>query len=167
MPSISLDENIGTTVRATTRDARRAIIIVKQKSSNITEAIPPLSAIGRNTSTVVRVDAITAINISLEPFIAASFASPHSCLTLKIFSRTTIELSTSIPTTRVRAQRVIRFRVISWNFISANVASRDVGIDTAITRVVFIFPRNRKTTSTASKAPARADDATDEIELFM
>ncbi len=167
VPAISFEQSIGMTVKATTSEAMSAIIMVQQKSAKINDAIPSESAIGKNTSTVVRVDATTARKISLEALFAATIGSGSSCLILKMSSSTTMELSTSIPTQIVSAHRVIRFKVISSASITAKAASRDVGMDRAMMSVVLTFLRKRKTTIMASSAPMIADSATERMEDFI
>ena len=84
-----------------------------------------------------------------------------------MFSVTTTELSTSIPTVRVRALRVTIFSVIFARFIKQKVAKNAVGMEIAITKVELMLLRNRKMTRAARTAPATALCATLEIEFLM
>ncbi len=66
-------ESMGTTVRATTREASREKVTVKARSRNSSRASPRMNSTrGRNTATVVRVEAMTALPISSVPCRAAS-----------------------------------------------------------------------------------------------
>src|SRR5690625_1888460 len=56
----SFDESIGTRVTATTRDAINEKETVNAKGVNKSDAIPSTKTIGRKTTSVVVVDAITA-----------------------------------------------------------------------------------------------------------
>ena len=102
---------------------------------------------GRNTTTLVKVEADKAKAICLLPITDASYGEYPSCwLKRYMFSKATIELSTSIPTANVKADRVIRLSDISAKFIRANVANIDVGIEIAIIRVEFIYFKNKNIT---------------------
>ena len=76
LPCISLLQSMGTTVTATSSEASSAMMIVRQKSPNMMLARPSVSAMGRNTSTVVTVDATIARKTSPVPYSAASLALP-------------------------------------------------------------------------------------------
>jgi hypothetical protein len=101
----------GTTVSDTNSDASRATVTVIANDEKICPISPPTRAIGRNTATVVRVEAVTAPATSRTAvMIAWPFSSPYSkCLLM--FSRTTIESSTTRPMAIVRAPSVSRFSV--------------------------------------------------------
>ena len=74
---------MGTTVRATRRLARREYPIVSPISTNSCLVIPCVNTIGRNTQTVVRVDAIIAPPTCLAPSIAASLADASSSFLIR------------------------------------------------------------------------------------
>jgi len=79
---------------------------------------------------LVDVPAISAINISFVPSMAALLISlPYSWQCLMMFSRTIMESSTTIPTDRIRADRVIRLSSIPVSFIRASVVRNEIGID--------------------------------------
>ena len=65
---------IGTKVSATTTDAISAYIMVKERFFIMAPVVPPMSAIGRNTATVVSVEAIIAMETSFAPISADSAA---------------------------------------------------------------------------------------------
>ncbi len=76
----SLEDSIGTKVTATTKDASREKEIVIANGVNNSDAIPSTNTIGRNTTNVVVVDAITAGANSDAPLIADSFKEYPCCL---------------------------------------------------------------------------------------
>lgn len=76
---------------------------------NITPLIPSMNSSGRNTASVVSVLAVIAIATSLVPF-ASSGGIPLSRSRV-MFSSTTMELSTSMPTPRARPPSVMIFSV--------------------------------------------------------
>lgn len=70
-------ESTGTTVSETSSDASRAAVIVSENEPNSSPTMPPTRPIGRNTATVVSVDAVTAPATSLTAeVIANSRSSP-------------------------------------------------------------------------------------------
>src|SRR5699024_303842 len=68
----SLDESIGTKVTATTSDAISENDTASASGVNISDAIPSTNTIGRNTTKVVVVDAMTAGASSDAPLVADS-----------------------------------------------------------------------------------------------
>ncbi len=98
----------GITVSDTSSEASRATVTVIANGAKSWPTNPPTSAIGANTATVVRVDAVTAPATSRTPvMMACRFSSPYSRCRL-MFSNTTIESSTTRPTAMVNAPRVSR-----------------------------------------------------------
>ena len=68
----------GTTVSDTSSEASRATVTVIANGANSCPTNPPTRAIGANTATVVRVDAVTAPATSRTPVrMACSFSSPY------------------------------------------------------------------------------------------
>jgi hypothetical protein len=63
----SRDASRGTTVTATTSEARSATTTVRAKGRKKLPAMPVRKTIGRKTATVVRVDEETAVMISRAP----------------------------------------------------------------------------------------------------
>ena len=61
----------GTSVRATMRLARREYVMVKARSVNSCLVIPSTNTMGRNTHTVVRVEAVIAPTTCAAPDTAA------------------------------------------------------------------------------------------------
>ncbi len=64
-------DSIGTTISATAKLARSEKLTVSASSLNIIPARPPTKAMGKNTATVVRVEAVMAMATSSVPRRAA------------------------------------------------------------------------------------------------
>ena len=76
--AINLEESNGTIVNETTRDDIKENATVSANSLNNWAVIPWTNTIGKNTATVVRVDAVTAKATSFAPVTAAVIGcSPH------------------------------------------------------------------------------------------
>ena len=93
-------------VRATSREASSAIVVVTAKGRNSSPASPPTKAIGRNTATETRVEAVMAVATSPVPVRIAVRLSSPSPMWRRMFSTTTMESSTTRPIEMVRAPRV-------------------------------------------------------------
>src|SRR5690625_586105 len=76
----SLDESIGTNVTATASDASNENDTVRASGVNKSDAIPSTYTIGKNTTNVVVVEAITAGVNSAAPFVAESNKLCPRCL---------------------------------------------------------------------------------------
>jgi len=76
----------------------------------VVSASPRRKITGRNTTTVVSVEATTGATTSVVPTRAAAFPTRPSSRCRKMFSNTTIEVSTSMPMPSARAPSVIRLR---------------------------------------------------------
>ena len=70
-----------------------------------------------------------------------------------MFSITTMELSTSIPTPRARPEREITFRVTPLKYMHTTAVIRLTGIEHATTAVGLQSLRNRIRIRIASRAP--------------
>ncbi len=114
--------------------------------------MPSVKTIGKNTQTVV-VEAIIAPATSLAPSIEASRILFPSLLIRYIFSITTIELSTSIPTPSASPEREIIFNVIPLKYMHTTAVTRLTGMESAITSVGRISFKNMINISMASTAP--------------
>ncbi|MBA7586648.1 hypothetical protein ES708_28651 [subsurface metagenome] len=88
---------MGVMERAVKRDARSVIETTKESCLNIIPVKPLTNTSGTKTTTMVKVDAVTAILISLVPEIALALILPPRSICRTIFSRTTIPLSTTMP----------------------------------------------------------------------
>ena len=96
----SLEESIGVIVKDTIRENIVAATIVSPNSLNICPTKPDTSETGANTTTSHKVIAIAAIPTSLRPSMAAAIGFFPISICRCIFSITTIESSTRVPTTR-------------------------------------------------------------------
>jgi hypothetical protein len=115
-------------VRATISEKTSAKVTVSAWSRNSCPAIPDIKTIGKNTAIVVRVAAKTAPATSDVPFCADSrILSPCSFLRT-MFSSTTIELSTSIPTASAMPPSDMMFNDTLLIYISRNVPITETGI---------------------------------------
>ncbi len=128
--------SIGTTVSATTSEARRLIVTVTAWSLKSWPAIPSTNTIGRKTATVVSVEADIAAAISFVPSTTALARDPPPCFLRKIASRTTIELSTIIPIPRVSPPSDMRLSEIPIRYMTRNVAMIESGIEVAMMSVL-------------------------------
>ena len=72
-----------------------------------------------------------------------------------MFSSTTMELSTIMPTPMAMPPRLIMFRVMPKAFISTNTARIHTGMDTEMVAVAPTRRRNRNTTTAASSTPRK------------
>ena len=117
--------------------------------------IPPINAIGRNTTMSTIVIVIAASPISDRPLRAASSGCSRIRRWRSMFSRTTIESSTRIPTTSDNASSTIWFCVKPNPLMGMNVAMSEVGIATATMNVALAVCRNRKTIRTTSSMPSK------------
>jgi hypothetical protein len=101
--------SIGTSTIAATSDARSEKTTASAWSRKIWPAEPSTKTIGRNTTTVVSVEANTLRPISRVPFTAAWNTPSPSSRRRVTASRTTIELSTSMPTPSARPPKDMTF----------------------------------------------------------
>ena len=116
--------------------------------------IPSTNTIGRNTQTVVNVEAIIAPATCFAPSIAAVLEStPSSTRIRKIFSITTIELSTSIPIPNANPDKEIIFNVIPEKYINTNAPTTLIGIEQAIIKVGLILRKNNNSIRIANNPP--------------
>ena len=108
---------MGISVNASTSEASRAKVTVSAWSR------------GKNTATVVMVEASTAPPISRVPCRAASASDVRGSLRCRaMFSSTTMALSISMPTANAIPPRLMMFNVMSKTSISTNVASTETGM---------------------------------------
>ena len=117
--------------------------------------MPSVNMMGANTQTVVRVEAIMAPPTCLAPSTAAFFTECPFCRSRKIFSITTTELSTSIPTPSARPDRDMIFSVTPLKYMATMAATTLRGIEHATIMVGRISHRNRSRIIMASAPPTR------------
>ena len=165
--SLCRDESMGIKNRATPRDAKSENTTVKAISPNICPATPSTNTIGKNTAMVVKVDAVTAPPTSLTPRTVASIRLSPSSLHRAILSRTTMELSTSIPMPSASPPRDIIFKDTSKIFMGANVATIEMGMAKPIIRVGPMRRRKINNTRMANNPPYTAVFFTSSIEFLI
>ncbi len=93
-------------------EARSATVTIIASSLNIMPTTPGIKSIGRKTTTVVKVEAPIAKNISCVPEIEASCGCSPLSKCRETLSTTTIALSTTMPIAIVREERLIVFMVL-------------------------------------------------------
>ena len=145
----NLEDIIGTTVTDTTREATKAKQMVKANGTIICAVIPPTKTNGTYTAIVVKVDAVTAESTSCVPSTAAWYLLLPILLWRKIFSSTTVELSTTIPTESANAANVTIFSVWPPKYSMTKVEIIDSGMATPMIMVLRKLPKKIKITSMA------------------
>ena len=108
----NLEHSIGVNVRDTIKETRMPLVTTIAKDSKKRPTIPSIKITGPKIHTKAIDEARTAKTTSLLPFTEALKIFLSIFLwCLKIFSRTTIESSTTIPMRRINANRVILLKV--------------------------------------------------------
>ena len=133
--------SMGTSVSDTTREARREKVTVRAMSLKSCPAIPSTKTMGKNTATVVNVEAVTAPATSVVPFMAESKAFTPFSRYRWMASRTTMELSTSMPIPRASPPSEMMFREILAENIRKNVMITETGMAVPMIRVLLAFFR--------------------------
>ncbi len=128
-----------------------------------------MKTIGKNTAIVVRVEATTADATSVVPSLADWITLRPCSLFRTMFSRTTIELSTSIPTARAMPPNDMMFNDMSFMYIKRNVPMTDTGIAIATVAVARESRRKPYRTKIAINPPriaaVRTASTADEINV--
>ena len=101
----------GTIVSDTSSDDSSAIVMVRANGRNSSPVTSPTKAIGRNTATVVMVDAVMAPATSLTARRMVSARSTPATICRLMFSMTTMESSTTRPMAMVSAPSVMMLSV--------------------------------------------------------
>ena len=115
--------------------------------------MPCTNTIGANTHTVVSVEDVIAAPTSLAPATAAFFGGTPARRRRKIFSMTTIELSTSMPTATASPERDIMLIVIPEKYISTIANVILIGMLKSVMNVGLISRRKSSRMITANSAP--------------
>ena len=149
----NLDARAGTRVMATSRDAPRAYVMVSAISLKSCLVRPSTNTMGANTQTVVRVDEMIAAPTSFAPATAARLGSIPARLSLKMFSITTMELSTSIPTATARPESDIRLMVTPEKYMSTMAKVKLMGMLRRVMNVGLKSLKKRRSTIMAKRAP--------------
>ena len=145
---------MGVKVKETNKETRVEITTTKANCFIIFPIMPPVSAIGKNTTTSTRVIAKAVKPISFLPSKAACLLFFPISRCLNIFSSTTIESSTRMPITKDIARRVIKLKVKLKAYMKIRVVINEAGIAT-ITMSAFLKLCKKSNIITATKITAR------------
>ena len=146
---------VGMTVTETSSERPTAQEIASAMSPKSCPTSSSRKRIGTNTARVVRVDAITAPHTSCVPFTAATKRRSPFWYQRKMFSRTTIALSTSMPMAKAMPARLITLSERPISESSRNVPITLVGIASAITKVGRMLLRKISRTIVVRTPPSR------------
>ena len=146
---------VGMTKTETIKDSVTAQLIASAISLNNCAISESKNNKGRNTATVVIVEAAIAPHTSRVPSMDAAMGDFPRCKCEKIFSRTTIELSTSIPTAKLIPARDTTLILRPSMNIPRKVPIADIGMAHAMIRVGLIFLRKSIRTIIANKPPSK------------
>ncbi len=152
LPKILL-VNIGMTETETRRLRDTAETTAMAMSLNSCPASSSRNTTGRNTAMVVNVEARTAPHTSLVPSKDASKADLPMPLWRSIFSITTMELSTSMPTAKAMPERLTTLRFRPRAFMKMKVPITLIGMAVATTTVERTLLRNISSIAMAMKPP--------------
>ena len=144
----------GTTVIATTRDATRQNEMDIPIGTSNSCTVPDVKTIGKKTQIVVTVEDVMAPATCLAPCTAALGAVIPCPLSLKMFSITTIELSTSIPMPSDRPDSVMIFSDRFEKYIRTIANNTDSGMLIATRTVGLTSFRKIARITIASSAPS-------------
>ena len=153
--SISRAHSMGTRVRAAVVETIMMMDTIQPSWRNMMPAMPEIMVRGRNTHSMVSVEAMTEIPTSAVPCTAASLGfSPRSRCEVT-FSSTTIASSTTMPMAMDRALMDMILSVLPVANKYSNEASRAIGILSTTISVPFRRPRKRNTTSITTRKVMR------------
>ena len=145
------EQSMGTRVRAAVVDTIIMMLTIHPSCLNIIPAMPLIIVSGRNTHSMVRVDAITEIPTSDVPCTAASLGRSPLARWVDTFSSTTIASSTTMPMAMAKADIEMIFSVLPVANRYTSEARSAIGMDSTMINVDLIFPRNRNTTSITTR----------------
>ena len=146
---------MGTRVRAAVVETIMMMDTIQPSWRNMMPDMPEIMVRGRNTHSMVSVEAITEIPTSAVPCTAASLGfSPRSRCEVT-FSRTTMASSTTMPIAMDRAliDMILSELPVAKRYSSE--ASRAMGILSTTMSVPFKRPRKRNTTSITTRKVMR------------
>ena len=153
--SISCEHSMGTSVRAAVVDTIMMMDTIQPSCRNIMPAMPEIIVSGRNTQSIVRVEAMTEMPTSEVPCTAASLGfSPFSRCEVT-FSSTTMASSTTMPMAMDRALMEMILSVLPVANRYSSEASRAIGMLSTTMRVPLRRPRKRNTTSITTRKVIR------------
>ncbi len=146
--------SVGVTVNDTNSEVSVATTTHSENSTKNLPTTPGRNAIGKNTTTSTRVMTIAAKPISERPFTAAMSGGSPSLWWRSMFSSTTIESSTRMPTTSVIASSETVSMVKFAIFITVSVMNSEVGIAMSTTTELRHDPRKNSITMAVSAMPS-------------
>ena len=107
-----LEQSIGTRVSAAVVEMIMMMLTIQPSCLNMIPAIPETMVRGRNTQSIVNVEAITEIPTSEVPWTAASVGFSPRSKCVETFSSTTMASSTTIPIAMDKADIDMMFNVL-------------------------------------------------------
>ena len=137
------EASIGVRVKETKSEKAPAKTIVRPNWRKYWPVMPCMKAIGMKTAASQSVMAMAAMPISVRPFSAAVAGVSPSFRWRTMFSSTTIESSTRMPTQSVMPISDIMLKVKPARYMTKNVAMSEVGI-AIMTAAVERQPRRKK-----------------------
>ena len=159
--------SIGVSVNETASENNSEPVTTSAWSENSCPAMPCTNTIGKNTATVVSVEAVTAATTSCAPTTVDCInGRPCSCLRV-MFSSTTIASSTSRPMASAMPPSDMMFSDTSEPYMTLNVAITDTGMASETTNVIQKLCRNRYSTKMASRPPRIAASMTSLMACLM
>ena len=145
----------GSTVTATSIEIATAIEIVSARSENSCPSTPSMKITGTKTAIVVKVEASNAPATWRVPRLAASNGILPDSRSRTMFSATTTAASITMPTANARPASEITLRLRPVSSSTMKVASNEIGIAEAISKVARRSRRNHHRQPTASSTPAK------------
>ena len=134
---------LGISVSAPIVDTIMMILVIHPSCLNMRPAIPLIIVRGRNTASIVKVEAITEIPTSCVACTAASFGLAPLSRCVEMFSNTTMASSTTIPMAMESEDMDTMFNVlpVAQRYISE--ARSEIGIASTMMNVARHLPRKR------------------------
>ena len=141
--AIFREASMGIRNRAVPREASREKTTVRAMSPKTWPATPSTKTMGRNTATVVRVEAPTAMPTSCVPRTTAVRRSSPSSRQRKMLSSTTMPLSTNMPTPRASPPSEMMLSETPAMYMGAKVAMIESGMERPMMTVWTTLRRKR------------------------
>ena len=151
---MNVEQSTGLKTSATKSEATRVTITVMGRYFMNSPMMPGQKTRGPKAQIVVSVEAITGAVTWLVPCSAASVRLMPMPRCRKMFSTTTIALSTSMPSARISEKSTTMFSVMPIARSTMKLSSIEKGIAEP-TKSEFVQPRKRKSTATTRIRPLR------------
>ena len=145
------EHSIGTRVSAAVVETIMMMLTIQPSCLNMMPAMPVIMVRGRNTQSMVKVDAITEMATSEVAWTAASLGFSPRSKCVETFSSTTIASSTTIPMAIDNADIEMMFSVLPVAKRYTSEASSAIGMDSTMMNVALHRPRNTNTTSMTTR----------------